>query len=284
MVLRSALVAALAALVGLFAVQTSRAAVPVDVAWALEGGWLVSVGTGERDRVLQLSGVKLHGRQVQVAKALYGYIDGKSKPVEGWQAEVIEDAIRVRFITSAESEVEVEIRPQEAAALGQMKTAKGKIYPVRLTHLTASELADMRETRRGVEIMKGMRFTRDTRIELLYVGARDCPSCAGYEVEYFGRKNLMAERLPEFPQITYTRTYLGSFRTTGIDYALPAHLAPLARKGFNGEAPALRYRGTPFFVLLIDGRIVTQVHGLSSFDAIVIPQARQAVAARLAAN
>lgn len=284
MVLRSALVAMLAALAGLLVAPPCVAAPAVDAAWALEGGWLVSVGTGERDRVLQLSGVSVQGTQVQVAKALYGYIDGKSRPVEGWQAEVIGDAIRVRFITSAESEVEVEIRPQEAAALGRMKTAKGKLYPVRLTHLTATELADMRETRRGAEIIKGMRITRDTRIELLYVGARDCPSCAGYEVEYFGRKNLMAERLPEFAQITYTRAYLGSFRTRGIDYALPAHLAPLAKPGPNGEAPAMRYRGTPYFVLLLDGRIVTQVHGLSSFDSIVIPQARQAVAARQAAN
>lgn len=258
----------------------SQAAGFVDPAWALEGGWLVSVGEGDRDRFLVLSGVRLQGPQVVVDKAIYGDLDGKGKSVTDWSAVLADDTLRLHFTTPGGSQVDVEFKAEAPTALGQMKTIKNKVHPVRLTHLPIEELNELRTVSHSEASLKGLRLNRQSRIELLYVGAGDCPACRGYEVEYFGRKNLMAEKLPEFTDIIYTKAHLGSYRATGLASVLPAELAPLAQQGPKGEKPQLRQRGTPYFALMVDQKVLTQVHGVSSFETVLIPQIRQLVEMR----
>lgn len=275
----SALVVPFAA--GSWACRTAWAA-GIDAAWMLQGAWLVSVGDGKRDRFLLLKNLQDDGREVRVGGASYGWIDGTGSSIKDWKATVDGEVVRVRFSTPADSRIEFVLRAEDATVQGEMTTSKGKTLPVRLTRLSSQELTELRSSSQFDARLKGLRLTRETRIRLLYVGAPDCPSCRGYEVEYFGRKNLMAEKLPEFSELDYVKAQLVSYKAKGLASVLPPDLAPLATAGAKGEAPQLRQNGTPFFALIVDQRVLGQVHGVSSFESVLIPQIRKVVATRRA--
>jgi hypothetical protein len=154
-----------------------------------------------------------------------------------------------------------------------------------LTKIPLSELAELREVYRIKNRVGSLRVTRDSQILLLYVGASDCPSCQGYEAEYFGRKNLMAEKFPEFSNLVYEKVRLGSYKaTSNLSAALRPELASLASKGANAAAPQLRCHGTPFFALVLDNKVVAQGHGTSALEMLVIPAAREILERRRTAS
>jgi hypothetical protein len=253
----------------------------VDPAWMVEGAWLVSLEGEPRDRFLTLSGVKLNGDRLEVLNASYGYIDGSAKPVRQWQAIVEGDTVRIQFLTPAESQIDVVLIADEVAVLGELKSAKGKQFPIRLTKLPASELAELRQARQASAKLAPPNIRSNSRIVLLYVSASDCPSCRGYQAEYFGRKNLMATQLPEFSEIIYEKAFLGSYRGAAtVANVLPPDLAPLAMPGANGEPSKIRCHGTPYFALIVDQKVIVQAHGVSGFESLVIPKIKQAVALR----
>ena len=134
------------------ALSENAAAKLLDPAWFIEGAWLVSHEGEPRDRFLTLAGVKLSGDRLEVATTSYGYIDGSSKQVRQWQATVEGDSVKIRFLTPADSQIDVVLKPDEAAALGQFQSAKGKQLSVRMTKLPASELAELRQA--GAEVKK----------------------------------------------------------------------------------------------------------------------------------
>ncbi|MFT4266924.1 MAG: hypothetical protein QM586_06855 [Xenophilus sp.] len=250
----------------------------VDPAWSLEGGWLVSLGDGSRDRFLLLSGVRKDGDRLLADQAIYGYLDGKGKPARDWQAVLVGDTLQVQFLTPADSRVSVSLQVDQEAAEGHLENAHGKAKPVRMTRVSEEELAELRASGQAAKRMPVLRH--DSSIVLLYVGARDCIFCMGYELDYFGRKNLMAEKLPEFSDISYVQVKVPSHRGVNLNGELPAALAPLAQPGPNGKKPVLSPHGTPYFALVVDQQVVAHVHGVSSFETHVIPLIQQAVQRR----
>jgi hypothetical protein len=253
----------------------------VDPAWLMEGAWIVAVEGDAEDRFLILSGVKLRNDQLEVESATYGFLDKKGRPLHGWSAVVNGDVIEIQFRTPADSVISGNFSDGDTAIMGRLKTTRGKDLAVRMTKIPSSELAELREVNRTQSRLVSLRLARDSKILLLYVGASDCPSCRGYEVEYFGRKNLMAERFPEFSEVIYEKAQLGSYRASGnLSAALRPELASLAIKGANGEAAQLRCHGTPFFALILNNKVVVQGHGTGALEKLVIPTARELVARR----
>ncbi|MDO8252121.1 MAG: hypothetical protein Q7T78_20715 [Rhodoferax sp.] len=278
---RSALRYLTSAPLGLAICEYAVAAKIVDPAWLIEGAWLVSLEGESRDRFLTLSGVKLNGDRLEVENASYGYIDGSAKPVREWQANVEGDTIKIQFLTPADSQISVVLNADEAAVLGQFRSKKGKQVPVRLTKLPASELAELRQASQASARPMSSVIRNNSRIVLLYVSASDCPACRGYEAEYFGRKNLMAIRLPEFSEIIYHKAFLGSYHAaSSVASVLPPELAPLALRGPNGEPSKIRCHGTPYFALIVDEKVIVQAHGITGLETLVIPQIKRVVALR----
>ena len=253
----------------------------VDPVWMVEGAWLVSVEGQTRDRFLTLSGVTLRGDRLEVANAVYGYIENPGKPPRQWQAVVEGDTIKIQFLTSADSLISLVLRVDEPAVLGQMTNKSGKEIPVRLTKLLTSELDELRQAGRASVRLPSVAVRSDSRIVLLYVSASDCPACRGYQAEYFGRKNLMATQVPEFSEIIYQTAFLGSYRGgASVASVLPPELAPLATRGANGETAKIRCHGPPYFALIVDGKLVVQAHGTTGFETLVVPQIKRVVALR----
>jgi hypothetical protein len=260
------------------------AAPSADPAWLIEGAWLVSLEGDPRDRFLSLVGVQRQGERLEVATTAYGYLDGTAKPVRQWQARVVGDSIHIQFLTPGDSRITAVLDADGAAILGQLENSKGKQRPVRLTKLPLSELAELRQAGKASKKLTAT-IRRDSRIVLLYVGASDCPSCSGYQAEYFGRKKMMEVQLPEFPEIVYLQARLGSYRAAPtVAKVLPPELEPLARPGPQGQAAQLRCHGTPYFALIVDEKLIAQAHGISGLETLVIPQIKQAVALRRGAS
>lgn len=268
-----------------FGLSNATAAKLIDPAWMIEGAWLVSVEGQSRDRFLTLAGVTLVGERLEVANALYGYLDGTGKPPRQWQANVEGDTIKIQFFTPADLLISVVLQSGESAILGQFRNKSGKDIPVRLTKLTTSELDELRQASRVPVSLPSSVVRSNSKIILLYVSASDCPACQGYQAEYFGRKNLMAVQLPEFSEIVYQKAFLGSYRAaSSVASVLPPELAPLAMPGPNGEKPKIRCRGTPYFALIVDGKVMAQAHGTTGLETLVIPQIKQVVALRRQAS
>ncbi|MDE2417489.1 MAG: hypothetical protein KGN32_06755 [Burkholderiales bacterium] len=265
----------------LAATRFSLAGKIADPAWLMEGSWLISGEGGFRDRFLILSGVKLKNDRLEIDGATFGYLDGKGAPLHGWRAVAKGDAIDIEFLTPADSVISGTFADGDTAIMGRLNTTGGKEIPVRLTKIPNSELAEMRAANRTQKRLASLRVTRNSQISLLYVGASDCPPCRGYEAEYFGRKNLMAEKFPEFSEVTYEKVHLGSYRgAANLSAALRPELVSLATKGANGEAAQLRCHGTPFFALILDNKVVAQGHGTGALEKLVIPAAREIVERR----
>ena len=193
------------ALIASLATHPVRAAEPA--ADAVEGAWIVSVGNSSRDRFLIVSGAKASNGRIEIAKSAYGWIDAKGAPVREWRAEIFGDEIRLQFLTPADSLVDVRFGFDESTTSGTFLAKDGKKHDVRMTRITPNELAELRQAARASKATAPKpgatvaRARADSKIRLVYVGAPDCPSCHGYEAEYFGRKDLMAKNVPDFPKI-----------------------------------------------------------------------------------
>lgn len=247
----------------------------------LEGVWLVSVENQRRDRFLRLAGVRFRSGTITAETALYGWIDGKGKPIEDLDGLVEGARMRLRFTTPGHSRVEVDIDAghPDQAVIGTMVTKGDRQLAVRLTKLSAREFDQMRSSASAERLLDRGIVKRNSAVQFLYVGAPDCPSCIGWEADYFGRKQLMAERLPEFPRIDFIQAKLASYRGgAGMAFVLPDNLKALARQGPQGQPAVLRCRGTPYFALLVDNQLLSQVHGTSAFETVLLPLIRRAVA------
>lgn len=263
-----------------FAPGVASAAI-ADPAWLMEGAWLVSLEGETRDRFLILSGLHLDQGRLIARSTSYGYLDGGANPVRQWQAVVEADAVRLQFLTPSDSRIEATLKDGDTALEGEFTSPRGKRTSIRMTKLPLQELAEIREARKLSAKVSTLAVRSTSKITLLYAGASDCPACMGYEAEFFGRKNLMALRLPEFPEISYLKVSLASYRgARGLAQVLPPELASLATVGPNGGQPKLSARGTPYFAAIVDGMVLAQAHGITGLESLVIPALRQAVAMR----
>lgn len=244
---------------------------------ALEGAWLVNVGSDTRERFLILSGVHNERGALSVDKTLYGWIDGKGKPVRDWQASVAGDAISIRYLTPADSLVQATVKAGEPLVAGTMLTKSGKEHEVRMTHLADDELAALRSAAKGEK--RALSVARDAKIWLLYVGAEDCLPCRRFEARVGSDGKGLRELAPEVAEATFVKASLRSYHDPLVPGALPAELAWLVAPGANGKLP-IRKRGTPFFAAVVDHGVVAQGHGVTALESLVVPEIQVAVQAR----
>ena len=180
---------------------------------------------------------------------------------------------------------------------GRIVYTNGRDLELRMTRLPAEELAALREQARldraeqqGAKTAKAAKTAKTTKaavphagpnskIHLVYIGSADCPSCRGYEAEYFGRKDLMASVVPDFAKISYVKSSLSTYRARDPVGRVPPELAWLAERGANGKYPLAR-RGVPFFALIVDDKIWAQGHGTTALENLVAPEIRRAVTER----
>ena len=247
---------------------------------ALEGAWLVNVGNDARERFLVLSGVRSERGTLSVEKSLYGWIDGKGKPVHGWQARVAGDVIDLRYLTPADSLVEAQVKAGEALAAGRMTTRAGRELEVRMTRLADEELAALRAAARGEK--RHAAVARDAKIYLLYVGAADCLPCRRFEARFGDDGGGLKTLAPEVAEARFVKASLSSYHDPLSSRALPAELGWLLAPGAGGK-PAIRKRGTPFFAAIVDQRVLAQGHGFTALETLVVPEIQSAVQARRAA-
>ena len=248
---------------------------------ALEGAWLVNVGSDTRERFLILSGVRSERGALLVEKSLYGWIDGKGKPVRDWQASVAGDAISIRYLTPADSLVQVKVKAGDPLVAGTMLTKAGKEHEVRMTRLADDELAALRAASKGEK--RRLSVKADAKIWLVYVGAEDCLPCRRFEARVGSDGGGLKALAPEVAEAKFVKASLRSYRDVLSPGALPGELAWLAQPGSNGKLP-LRKRGTPFFAAVVDHGVVAQGHGVTALETLVVPEIQLAVQARRAAS
>jgi hypothetical protein len=264
-----------------FALACPAMAAAADLAAeALEGAWLVNVGSDTRERFLILSGVHNERGALTVDKSLYGWIDGKGKPVREWRASVAGDAISIRYLTPADSLVQAKVRAGEPLVEGTMLTKGGKEHELRMTRLADEELAALRAAAKGEK--RALSVTRDAKIWLLYVGAEDCLPCRRFEARVGSDGGGLKALAPEMAEAKFVKASLRSYRDVLSPGALPAELAWLAQAGANGKPP-IRKRGTPFFAAVVDHAIAAQGHGVTALETLVVPEIQLAVQARRSA-
>lgn len=246
-----------------------------DWPWLVSGSWLVAVEGTPLDRFLLLPKVKAQSLGEYGAEgASYGYLDGRGKALHGFRMTVSKDSAVLQFVTPADSVVTVSVSKDASSVLGSLKPLKGAEKSVRMTKISESEMQTLRSASHLEKTLSSLKVTASSSITFLYVGARDCPACRGYESEYFGRKDMMKTALPEFSKVTYVPVHLGSYTgCSGLAGMLPAELSALARGSDEAPAP-LRCGGTPFFAVVLDGKVVSKGHGMAALETLIFPTLR----------
>ncbi|HZQ74994.1 MAG TPA: hypothetical protein VFB08_18930 [Burkholderiales bacterium] len=257
---------------------TALAAPGTDpAAEALEGAWLVDVDNQARERFLVLSDVRSARGELTIGTGLYGWIDGKGRPVRGWQARIAGDVIDIRYVTPADSLIEATLKAGEALVTGTMMTRTGKPHEVRMTRLADDELAALRAAARGEK--RAVPVARDAKIYLLYVGAADCVPCRRFEGRFGADGGGLKALAPEVAEARFVKASLASYREPLSPGALPEELAWVLQPAAGGKPP-IRKRGTPFFALIVDHSVLTQGHGMTALETLVVPELKIAVDAR----
>lgn len=256
-----------------------------SAAEAIEGAWVVSVGNQSRDRFLIVKGASIEKGEVLVKSAVYGWIDSKAKPVGDWKAAIEGDMIHLSFLTPADSLVKVSFSAADTSVIGDMLTKSGKKYDVRMTRLDAEELAALRAAAKGAraEMAKGPTISKNSKISLVYVGAGDCPPCKRFIGQVGQDGKGLKDIAPELAEARFVYVYLHEFRSPVQSSLLPEEMRWLMQPAANGRTP-MRKRGTPFFVGVVDHRVIAQGHGTAALETLVAPAIKRAVEERRAAN
>lgn len=253
---------------------------------AVEGAWVVSVGAQPRDRFLIVKGARTERDEVRVSTAVYGWIDGKGQEVGHWKAQVFGDTIKLSFMTPADSKVTVEFKSTETSASGDFLSKAGKKHDVRMTRLDDEEFAAMRSATASTKAQQSKTkygATKNSQISLVYVGADNCPACAGYRALMENDGKGLKKSMPDVAQARIVHVQMGYYKAAVPESALPDDLKWLLQPNGAGKLP-MRKRGTPFFVAVVDRRVIAQGHGGAALESLVAPAIKAATAERAAAN
>jgi hypothetical protein len=277
-----------ALLCALIAGMTPRILHAADAAAeAIEGAWIVSVGSERKERFLIVRGARSEQGKIVAQSVNYAYLEARDFPVKEWNCEVVGDEIRLRFVTVADSVATLTKRFDEDTTSGTIVYKNGRAQTMRLTRVPFDEMQDLR----AVAKLEARPATKPARphansasqIYLVYVSAPDCPSCRGYEAEYFGRKDLMAKFVPDFPKIKYIKSVLATYKSRDLVSTLPPELQWMKNMGPDGR-PLIQRRGVPFFALVVDDRIWVQGHGTTGLETLLAPEIKRAVEEKFAAR
>jgi hypothetical protein len=246
---------------------------------------VVSVSNQQRDRFLIVKGAKTEKDEVRIQGGTYGWIDGKGKEVGNWKAQILGDTIKLTFVTPAESHFAVAFKSADTSGSGELVTKAGKKYEVRMTHLENEELAALRDAATTAKSAQSKRIgaTKASQIALVYVGADNCPPCAGFRPQIEDDGKLLKQKMPELAEARIVHVQMGYFHAAVSESLLPADMKWLLQSNSTGKLP-LRKRGTPFFAAVVDRRVVAQGHGFIALETLVAPAIKRAIEERRAAN
>jgi hypothetical protein len=115
----------------------------------------------------------------------------------------------------------------------------------------------------------GQAQTANSRIEVFYLSAPDCPYCAHWESQ--SRAALLAS--PEGKAVRFVEIRGRTLREP-ID---ARHYPPEHRWVFEQIGPS---RGVPRFLLAVDGKIVANAYGTGEYRTKFLPALKEAVARR----
>ncbi len=251
---------------------------------ALEGAWVVSVDD-QKDRFMIVRGARTVKNEIQVEATTFGWIDNKGKPVQNWKAEIFGDTINVSFKTPGGALVNATFKADETSVIGDWINNSGKPFRFRMTRLDDEELAAMRAAAANAKTVfaKGPAIGKDSKITLVYVGADNCPSCVRF-INYYGKDGKrLPEIAPELAEVRFVYVSLRDFKDPVPAKDLPEDLAWLLQPNAGGKVP-MRKRGTPFFVGVVDKRVIAQGHGTAALETLVVPELKGIVQGRRAAN
>lgn len=155
--------------------------------------------------------------------------------------------------------------------------------------------------------LPALRAGRDSRIELVYIGAHDCSMCRQWEDIHLGLhqgkpgRGGRVEQVDTHPEEQEDTHLVGKGRLTGsplwsqIDFTA-VRLASLRKPFAIDDAPrrlhpvlndmlahGVRVRGVPSFLLLVDGHLRAHALGPAAFDSLLLPALRAAVREKFAA-
>ncbi|MBI4184309.1 MAG: hypothetical protein HY521_09955 [Proteobacteria bacterium] len=227
-----------------------------DVERLLVGTWTIQVGNQERTRTLEIRDLKQEGKEF-VAESVYGYTGGNPKPIP--MRVVVERGVVSMDLTSpAGSRIEARsLGPGHFA--GYMQTEQGRRFRAILT-LTPEE---------DVKLPPGQ---RGKQITLVYVSANNCPTCQRWSGGAKGAGPAKSKRdfleMAEGKAITFRQIDAPNYMDTAYDPAWPADLK------WVKEQTNVR-SGTPRFILIVDGKIVTNARRTGSLPEKIMPKIRQ---------
>ena len=113
----------------------------------------------------------------------------------------------------------------------------------------------------------------DSTIEVIYLGANDCPYCHHWEARAKGE--LLAS--PEGKAIRFVEVKGETLKRPILENDYPADHKWI----FQRIGPS---RGVPRFLLVIDGKITLDAYGTNRYTSVFLPAVRDAIARRAAAS
>lgn len=115
------------------------------------------------------------------------------------------------------------------------------------------------------------------QVELLYVAAGDCGFCRRWEAQYLQDGKPKASL--EWSSVRFTMVDIGTFRARFSANDAPSHLRPGMAKAMEAAGQA-SLRGTPWFVLFVDGDVRVHLFGTTAFETRIQPALRAALRER----
>lgn len=241
----------------------------------LSGYWLAPSKNASQARVLRITNVILAEPDSAVLAGLYGP-----------PAPVLPEA---KDITARREggTIALEVVAADAAAVSLRHTAANRLQGTerhpdgRVSKLRFSR-ASLPQFHRFIaeNPQPGARAGRGARIELVYVGADDCPQCHAWEAAHLGRRGKL-ESSAEWKHLRFTMVKLATFKAAFRVEDAPERLRPVFHAMM---ADGVRIQGVPSFVLLVNDALRAHALGSAAFDTLIDPALRAAVREKRAAH
>lgn len=239
---------------------------------SLLGVWFQSWDKANRATVLRIVNVLNFDDKSATYVAYLGDPRDAQREVKSIKAYSEGDGIRLELTSAAGSQVAVVLQGNDML-VGTLKPATGQPFSL---NLARSSLVDVQKWGATHPFAK-VRGTKDSAIELVFVSARDCPSCFGWEQENLEKGKL--KQSAEWPHLKFTMLKRESLKGFLSMDDVPGHLKPVFEKFPKGS---MAFKGTPFFVLVVNGSIRSQGWGPVPYETQILPNIQAVVREKVA--
>jgi hypothetical protein len=239
---------------------------------SLLGVWFQSWDKVNGATVLRIVNVLNYDDKSATFVAYLGDPRDTQREVKSIKAYPEGDSIRLELASVAGSQVTAVLQGNDSLA-GTFKPPVGQAFSL---NLARSSLVDVQKWGATHPFAK-VRGTRDSAIELVFVSARDCPSCLGWEQENLEKGKL--KQSSEWPHLKFTMLKRESLKGFLSMDDVPGHLKPVFEQFPKGS---MAFKGTPFFVLVVNGSIRAQGWGPAPYETQILPNIQAVVREKVA--